>query len=338
MTNDRVVQPLVACLGNPVAGNPTQFVMSRIARHAELDWRFFTSEVEESAFDAAFAGIKALGMAGAAIFAPFQERAAVLVDRRTPVSDRMGRVGVVKWESGQWIGDETKARAVVRSMVAHIARENASSVPSAEPPPEAFAVFGSRAFAASIGWELAQVPGDYEVAWCSQHPSSPGLGSAESTGAVGTDSDAMAEESAGVKDSKNPAANGTAVEPTSRHEGVLVKPIALEALSEVTRPVRGLIVETTDALMGLDKSQRNRWLRDLPWSERPLAAFGWEGWSLSQDSSRSAAHSECEQRSLVVIDELEWMAYQAAADFQFWTGYDADLDLIRESLEEYLQW
>jgi hypothetical protein len=90
--------------------------------------------------------------------------------------------------------------------------------------------------------------------------------------------------------------------------------------------------------MGLDKSQRNRWLRDLPWTERPLAAIGWEGWSLSQDSSRNAAHSECEQRSLVVIDELEWMAYQAAADFQFWTGYDADLDLIRESLEEYLQW
>ncbi|MFN7732310.1 MAG: hypothetical protein ACK5OB_10410 [Pirellula sp.] len=338
MTNDRVVQPLVACLGNPVAGNPTQFVMSRIARHAELDWRFFTSEVEESAFDAAFAGIKALGMAGAAIFAPFPERAAALVDRRTPVADRMGRVGVIKWESGQWIGDETKARAVVRSMVAHIANENAKSVPSTEPPPEAFAVFGSRAFAASIAWELAQVPGDYEVAWCGQHPSSLALGSAQPSVAVGSDSDAVAEESAGAKDSKGQGANGTAVDSTSRPEGVLVKPIALEALAEVTRPVRGLILETTDALMGLDKSQRNRWLRDLPWSERPLAAFGWEGWSLSQDSSRNAAHGECEQRSVVVIDELEWMAYQAAADFQFWTGYDADLDLIRESLEEYLQW
>lgn len=338
MTNDRVVQPLVACLGNPVAGNPTQFVMSRIARHAELDWRFFTSEVEESAFDAAFAGVKALGMAGAAIFAPFPERAAALVDRRSPVADRMGQVGVIKWESGQWIGDETKARAVVRSMVSHIAKENAKSVPSTEPPPEAFAVFGSRAFAAAVAWELGQVPGDYEVAWCARRASSTGSSSPDSIVEGDCDPDALVKEPAEAKDTKSQGATAGVAEATRGPEGVLVKPIALEALAELTRPVRGLIVETTEALMGLDKSQRNRWLRDLPWTERPLAAIGWEGWSLSQDSSRNAAHSECEQRSLVVIDELEWMAYQAAADFQFWTGYDADLDLIRESLEEYLQW
>jgi len=32
------------------------------------------------------------------------------------------------------------------------------------------------------------------------------------------------------------------------------------------------------------------------------------------------------------------MVHQTAVDFHFWTSYEPNLELIRESLEEYLQW
>ena len=38
------------------------------------------------------------------------------------------------------------------------------------------------------------------------------------------------------------------------------------------------------------------------------------------------------------IEPVELMAHQAAADFYFWTGVLPSIDLIRDSLEEYLQW
>ena len=38
------------------------------------------------------------------------------------------------------------------------------------------------------------------------------------------------------------------------------------------------------------------------------------------------------------VDPVELMAHQAAADFHFWTGVYPAIDLIRDSLEEYMQW
>jgi shikimate 5-dehydrogenase len=43
-------------------------------------------------------------------------------------------------------------------------------------------------------------------------------------------------------------------------------------------------------------------------------------------------------RDVPIVEELELMAYRAAVDFHFWTEYEPSIELIRESLEEYLQW
>ena len=74
MSITRVLQPHVCCVGNPVAGNPTQFVMYRAARAAGVDWRFFTSQVAVEQFETAFRGIQALGLDGVAVLEPFQAR------------------------------------------------------------------------------------------------------------------------------------------------------------------------------------------------------------------------------------------------------------------------
>ena len=42
---DSTLQPIVCCMGQPVAGNPTQFMMERAFAAAGLEWRYLTLEV-----------------------------------------------------------------------------------------------------------------------------------------------------------------------------------------------------------------------------------------------------------------------------------------------------
>ena len=43
--SDSALQAVVTCMGQPVAGNPTQFMMERAFRAAGLDWRYLTLEI-----------------------------------------------------------------------------------------------------------------------------------------------------------------------------------------------------------------------------------------------------------------------------------------------------
>jgi hypothetical protein len=337
MTLERVVQPLVVCLGNPVAGNPTQFVMTRIARSAELDWRFFTSEVEDASLEAAFAGIKALGMSGASIFSPFAIRARDWVDSITPTAEKLGRVGVAKWESGGWIGDETTARALVRCLIYRIASLGDQRQPLPEPPSESIAVFGSFEFAAALQWELTQVPGDFSVVLC--HTEVSGRSHLDETASTHTNRldsrESTAESLQGL------LSGATNSDPSLAPEEISRNPIVrctLEAASSIGKPVRALIVEHPNEMIRMGPSQRARWLRELQWVDQPLGVLGIENFADLLARDRQSLRAELQSKSIAVIDEVEWLAYQAAADFHFWTGYEPDLDLIRESLEEYLQW
>ena len=42
---DSSIQTLVCCMGQPVAGNPTQFMIEKAFSAAGLDWRYLTLEV-----------------------------------------------------------------------------------------------------------------------------------------------------------------------------------------------------------------------------------------------------------------------------------------------------
>ena len=107
MNLTRVLQPYVCCLGNPVAGNPTQFVMYRAARACGVDWRFFTSQVELDQFETAFHGVQALGLSGMALFDPFQSKALPLLDSVTESAMCLGKVNVARLDGNSWLGDNT---------------------------------------------------------------------------------------------------------------------------------------------------------------------------------------------------------------------------------------
>jgi hypothetical protein len=54
--------------------------------------------------------------------------------------------------------------------------------------------------------------------------------------------------------------------------------------------------------------------------------------------TRKNQREELAMRGFQRVEQVEWMAYEAVADFAFLTGATPPLDLVRESLEEYLQW
>jgi len=317
MSLDRVLQPLVACLGNPVGGNPTQFVMTRLAREAELDWRFFTSQVPPELFETAFRGIQALGMSGAAILPPFQARAQALLGSVSPKSKALGAVQVVKWESDQWIGDETTSSAILRSLTHKISLRAAQEGLNSDEAftPQSIAVVGGSGLVHALELALADIPGDYSVFALDltirkTKPSPPDL----SPHALSSQNGSIGETPANTD--------------TKPQEPVWID-----------RPIRALIIEQFDAIITTSSQSRHRLLKDLQWAKEPVGILvppptGW----IDPTKERSQWIEELESHQIERIDELEVLTHQFAINFEFWTGYEAPLDSIRESLEEYLQW
>lgn len=418
MSMEQVLQPLIACIGTPVGGNPTQFVMTRIAREAELDWRFFTSQVPLESFETAFRGIQALGMAGAAILPPFQGVVQAYLDRLTPGAKAFGLVHVAKWDSSQWVGEETLSPAVLRALT-HRFSESVSGAGLEQDEsfaPQSIAVLGSERFAAALQVALAEFPGDYSVFLVSDttthNPESVQQASSGSITASGSSTASegnpnpptgmggglvtsnnvarpSVESRSGFNDEASNNSNisnvegsrstystqgagkgsdslsGEAVAETSRHETskhgatntngfsersevaagfersevATVPLLRLDDLSLTERPVRALIIEQVDAMMNRSAAARHRLFKDAIWAAHPVAvlippALGW----VEASKGRSQCIDELKQQGLEWIDELEVLTHQSAINFEFWTGYEPELDSIRESLEEYLQW
>lgn len=299
MTFDRLVQPLVACLGSPVAGDPTQFVMSRIAREAGLDWRFFTSEVEPDQFETAFRGVQALGMAGVSILEPFQESVLGFLASLSTEASLLGRASVARREKDGWIGDHTFGAAMMQLLRArlrgHSLREDGTM------SPQAILVRGSPLRARMIEGVLPLLDGDFSVLLYGESGSVPG-----------------------------PPPDASEPESVSVHT---IPSVSLEELSSLERPVRVLIFDDGPVASPSGKAKSFKWLQQVAWATSPVVVCPHGRCQLDEGSVEWL-----KGRDVPIVEELELMAYRAAVDFQFWTGFEPSIELIRESLEEYLQW
>lgn len=382
MSLDRVLQPLVACLGNPVGGNPTQFVMTRLAREAELDWRFFTSQVPPELFETAFRGIQALGMSGAAILPPFEASLEPFLDSISPRALALGKVQVVKWESDQWTGDETISTAILRALTHRICAQAVSAqvAPDAQNSndsftPQSIGVIGSMALANALQLALVDIPGDYTVLRfdetlkhakvLSQAPSKElfsGNAQAHTNPQVHTErTDLTAapnlttHSDSSLPDSSAPTSNFSLesdpvhrnAQDSTQRADLMVQPESPEHSSHSgedelvlkDRPLRALIIEHFDSLSNSSPQARNRLLKAANFVQQPFAIFvpPANGWTES-NKDRSRWIEQLESHGIGWIEEIEVLTHQYAINFEFWSGYEAPLDSIRESLEEYLQW
>ncbi len=115
MSNDSL-QPIVSCMGQPVAGNPTQFMMERAFKQAGLDWRYLTLEVAPEGLADAVRGMRAMGFQGGNFTIPHKVAVIEHLDRLTQAAELMGAVNCVYREENQLVGENTDGKGFVQSL------------------------------------------------------------------------------------------------------------------------------------------------------------------------------------------------------------------------------
>lgn len=312
MNLDQVLQPHVCCLGNPVTGNPTQFIMSHAAKLCGIDWQFFTSHVAVEQFEVAFRGIQALGLRGAAILEPFQTQVISLLDTVTASGIALNRVNVARSDGNSWIGDNTLGAAISNCIAVSLgAIESAESTRTA--------LLCSSALARSIRMADSPWQAKHSILFCPP----------DSERSVAPEE--LAQQA--TEPSGSPAVSSGTVNPGQSPSAHELKPFeiaeeSIDALMKTTQPIGFLM------MAGDTSNWTLRQLQSIPFAEH--AGF------LLLDAMTTRQHQQFEdfarEKKLRLIEPVEWMAHQAVADFQFWTGVEPSVDAMREALEEYLQW
>jgi shikimate dehydrogenase len=290
MNLTRVLQPYVCCLGNPVAGNPTQFVMYRAARATGVDWRFFTSQVEIGQFEVAFRGVQALGLSGMALFDPFQTASLSLLDSVTESAMCLGKANVARLDGNSWLGDNTLGSAIMNCvrplLTSPVPPESEDSVGKPAIDRTCILVVGARNIAKAMRLANAELASRIVVV-------DEGL------------------EADGIEN-----VNG------------MWELTSFDAFAQLEIKIDCLVLDS------LPNAAIARHLSSLGWSNRAscmmVGSVSEKQLRLWQDSLKVTG--------LTRIEPVELMTHQAAADFFFWTGAEPSIDMIRDSLEEYMQW
>lgn len=111
-----VLQQIVCCFGQPVAGNPTQFMMEKAFARANLDWRYLTLEVPAESLVDAVRGLRAMGFRGGNLTIPHKVAVIPLLDRLTPAAAMMGAVNTMIREGNELVGENTDGKGFVESL------------------------------------------------------------------------------------------------------------------------------------------------------------------------------------------------------------------------------
>jgi shikimate dehydrogenase len=110
------LQEICACLGQPVAGNPTQYMMERTFAHHLLDWRYVTLEVPPEQLGDAIRGLRALGFRGGNITKPHKCEVIQYLDGTSEAAALMGAVNCINREEDRLIGENTDGKGFVQSL------------------------------------------------------------------------------------------------------------------------------------------------------------------------------------------------------------------------------
>jgi shikimate dehydrogenase len=110
-------QQVVACLGQPVAGNPTQYMMEKAFAAAGLDdWRYLTFEVPPDKLTDAMQGLRALAFRGANFTIPHKVAVLQYLDGLSQAAELMGAVNCVNRVGERLIGENTDGKGFVQSL------------------------------------------------------------------------------------------------------------------------------------------------------------------------------------------------------------------------------
>jgi shikimate dehydrogenase len=300
MSPSRIVQPLVCCLGNPVAGNPTQFIMMRAARAAGIEWRFLTAEVAADRLETAFRGVQALGFDGVSLMPPFQQSVIPLLDSVTGSALTLGSVNVARVDGNSWLGDNTFGLGIARCL-------------------EAYAESGSP----SVGVTAT----DSEVG--NETPSEPLTANSFNGAAVVGFAPALAQV---LKMTAWPWSQSVQLfrEESTSDSDDETKAATAEITSDdrTGTPIKFLIFDKTPP------QEYHKLLMGLKWCKKAACIVVDPG----QDRVTRSFREMLLKNEIDWIGSTTLRAHCYAADFQFWTGVEPSITLIEDSLEEYDEW
>lgn len=139
-----VLQDICCLLGQPVAGNPTQFMMERAFAHHGLDWRYLSFEVAPEDLGDAVRGMRALGFRGGNVTKPHKVAVVECLDRLTEAAQMMGAVNCIVREGADLVGENTDGKGFLTSLRAVV-----------DPSGKQVVLLGAGGAARAIGVELA---------------------------------------------------------------------------------------------------------------------------------------------------------------------------------------
>ena len=115
--NSSAIQEIVCVFGQPVAGNPTQFMMEKAFADCGLDWRYLTLEVPPEKLGDAVLGMRAMGFRGGNLTIPHKVSVIPLLDGLSKAAELMGAVNCIKREDdGRLTGENTDGKGFVQSL------------------------------------------------------------------------------------------------------------------------------------------------------------------------------------------------------------------------------
>lgn len=102
--------------GQPVAGNPTQYMMEKAFAQLGLDWRYLTLEVAPEDLVDAIRGMRAMGFRGCNLTIPHKVAVIPLLDRTSEAAGLMGAVNCVHRVGRELTGENTDGKGFVQSL------------------------------------------------------------------------------------------------------------------------------------------------------------------------------------------------------------------------------
>lgn len=103
-------------MGQPVAGNPTQYIMEKAFAAAGLDWRYLTLEVPPESLADAVRGMRAMGFRGGNFTVPHKVAVVPLLDALSEAAAAIGAVNCVNHVDGKLIGENTDGKGFLESL------------------------------------------------------------------------------------------------------------------------------------------------------------------------------------------------------------------------------
>ena len=315
---DRIVEPVVFCIGESIVGNPTQFVMERLAAEANLDWRFITAEVSARNLEAAVTGIMAMNLDGIAFLQAVKNDPLIPMDSIGESVLTSNLVTAARRDEISWLAENLDGVALSTLLRDHVKIEVGLAIDDVEENVENnveenvehnavgnILIYGSPAIANLLRLAIPKISSRIVIA---------------TTG----EPTALAASSAMPPISSKP--NGLVDGASSTvSTATQIRSFPRSALAEAALNVSALI--SVGPLSQLDVSLLRRCNVAVD--------------ALAIDLSDSEQTLEKNRESL---SEFHWLGRsefevaRLAASFQFWTGHSAEPALIHEYLDEYSQW